>query len=201
MVLLAAAFSLRFFRFGGVQKMVLGGVAAGFLLYVLSKVTEDLSKAELLHAGDRGMAARRDRRPDGVCRAAVPGGRVMAGAATTRRVLVAYGASQQSAADPVERGDDRCRRLAATLRRRRPQRSCFPTRPLAKQPKPSTPQPAGRKAQMLVQATEMQLRLHQQARLGGRQRPDLLRRLDASKPTRSSTTRRPSGCAPKATSG
>ena len=29
MVLLAAAFSLRLFRFGGVQKMVLGGVAAG----------------------------------------------------------------------------------------------------------------------------------------------------------------------------
>jgi lipopolysaccharide export system permease protein len=49
MVLLAAAFSLRFFRFGGVQKMVLGGVASGFLLYVLSKVTEDLSKAELMH--------------------------------------------------------------------------------------------------------------------------------------------------------
>jgi lipopolysaccharide export system permease protein len=49
MVLLAAAVSLRFFRFGGVQKMVLSGVAAGFLIYVLSKVTEDLSKAELLH--------------------------------------------------------------------------------------------------------------------------------------------------------
>jgi lipopolysaccharide export system permease protein len=49
MVLLAAAFSLRFFRFGGVQKMVLGGVGSGFLLYVLSKVTEDLSKAELMH--------------------------------------------------------------------------------------------------------------------------------------------------------
>lgn len=49
MVFLAAAVSLRFFRFGGVQKMVLSGVAAGFLLYVLSKVTEDLSKAELLH--------------------------------------------------------------------------------------------------------------------------------------------------------
>ena len=48
MVLLAAAVSLRFFRFGGVQKMVLGGVAAGFLLYVLSKVTDDLSKAELI---------------------------------------------------------------------------------------------------------------------------------------------------------
>jgi lipopolysaccharide export system permease protein len=49
MVMLAAAVSLGFFRFGGVQKMVLSGVGAGFLLYVLSKVTEDLSKAELMH--------------------------------------------------------------------------------------------------------------------------------------------------------
>jgi len=49
MVFLAAAVSLRFFRFGGVQKMVLSGVAAGFLLYVLSKVTDDMSKAELMH--------------------------------------------------------------------------------------------------------------------------------------------------------
>jgi lipopolysaccharide export system permease protein len=50
MVLLASAVSLRFFRFGGVQKMVLGGVGAGFLVYVLSKVTEDLSKVGLLNA-------------------------------------------------------------------------------------------------------------------------------------------------------
>ncbi|WP_398483646.1 LPS export ABC transporter permease LptG [Tardiphaga sp.] len=49
MVMLAASVSLRFFRMGGVQKMVLYGVGAGFLLYVLSKVTEDLSKAELMH--------------------------------------------------------------------------------------------------------------------------------------------------------
>jgi lipopolysaccharide export system permease protein len=49
MVMLACCVSLRFFRFGGITKMVLGGIAAGFLLYVLSKVTEDLSKAELLH--------------------------------------------------------------------------------------------------------------------------------------------------------
>jgi lipopolysaccharide export system permease protein len=48
MVLLAAAFSLRFFRFGGVQKMVLGGITSGFLLFVMSKVTDDLSKAELI---------------------------------------------------------------------------------------------------------------------------------------------------------
>jgi lipopolysaccharide export system permease protein len=49
MVFLAASVSLRFFRFGGVQKMVLSGVAAGFLLYVLSKVTDDMSKAGLMH--------------------------------------------------------------------------------------------------------------------------------------------------------
>ena len=48
MVLLAGAVSLRFFRFGGVPKMVLAGVAAGFLLYVLSKFFEDFSKAGLL---------------------------------------------------------------------------------------------------------------------------------------------------------
>ncbi|CCE07686.1 putative permease [Bradyrhizobium sp. STM 3843] len=48
MVMLAASVSLRFFRMGGVQKMVLSGVGAGFLLYVLSKVTEDLSKAGLM---------------------------------------------------------------------------------------------------------------------------------------------------------
>jgi lipopolysaccharide export system permease protein len=48
MVLVAASASLRFFRFGGVQKMILGGVAAGFLLYVLSKITEDLGKAHLM---------------------------------------------------------------------------------------------------------------------------------------------------------
>ena len=48
MVLLAAAFSLRFFRMGGVKKMVLGGVASGFLLYIMSKLMDDLCKAELL---------------------------------------------------------------------------------------------------------------------------------------------------------
>jgi lipopolysaccharide export system permease protein len=48
MVFLAAAVSLRFFRFGGIQKLVLSGIAAGFLLYVLAKVIEDLSTAGLL---------------------------------------------------------------------------------------------------------------------------------------------------------
>ena len=48
MVLLAAAFSLRFFRMGGVQRMVLGGLTSGFALYLISKLTDDLSKAELI---------------------------------------------------------------------------------------------------------------------------------------------------------
>jgi lipopolysaccharide export system permease protein len=48
MVLLAAAVSLRFFRLGGVRGMVLTGVVAGFLLYVVSKVFDDMSTAELL---------------------------------------------------------------------------------------------------------------------------------------------------------
>ena len=48
MVLLAASVSLRFFRMGGVQKVVLGGIAAGFVLYVLAKITGDLSKAGLM---------------------------------------------------------------------------------------------------------------------------------------------------------
>jgi lipopolysaccharide export system permease protein len=48
MVLLAAAVSLRLFRFGGVQKVVLGGIAAGFVLYVMAKITGDLSKAGMM---------------------------------------------------------------------------------------------------------------------------------------------------------
>jgi lipopolysaccharide export system permease protein len=50
MVLIAAAFSLRFFRFGGIAKMVGGGVAAGFVLYVATKLVGDLGGAGLLNA-------------------------------------------------------------------------------------------------------------------------------------------------------
>jgi len=48
MVMLAAAVSLRVFRFGGVQKMVMAGILSGFLLYIFSKVIDDLSKAEMM---------------------------------------------------------------------------------------------------------------------------------------------------------
>jgi lipopolysaccharide export system permease protein len=42
MILVAATVSLRFFRFGGVARMVLGGVVAGFVLYVATELAEDL---------------------------------------------------------------------------------------------------------------------------------------------------------------
>jgi lipopolysaccharide export system permease protein len=48
MVLVAASVSLRFFRFGGVAKMVMGGVAAGFVLYVATKLMEDLGASGLV---------------------------------------------------------------------------------------------------------------------------------------------------------
>ena len=48
MVILAASVSLRSLRFGGVQRMVLGGIVLSFLLYVMSKVTGDLSKAGVM---------------------------------------------------------------------------------------------------------------------------------------------------------
>src|SRR3984885_798907 len=41
-VLVASFFSLRLFRMGGVQRMVSGGVGAGFVLYVATKVVGDL---------------------------------------------------------------------------------------------------------------------------------------------------------------
>ena len=50
MVLIAATFSLRFFRFGGVAKMVSGGVAAGFVLYVATTLIGDLGGAGFLSA-------------------------------------------------------------------------------------------------------------------------------------------------------
>jgi lipopolysaccharide export system permease protein len=42
MVLIASCFSLRLFRMGGIQTMIFGGVGAGFVLYVATKVVGDL---------------------------------------------------------------------------------------------------------------------------------------------------------------
>jgi lipopolysaccharide export system permease protein len=48
MTLIAAAFSLRFFRFGGIAKFIGGGVAAGFVLYVATKFVGDLGGSGVL---------------------------------------------------------------------------------------------------------------------------------------------------------
>ncbi len=48
MTLIAAAFSLRFFRFGGIGKFVGGGVGAGFVLYIATKFVGDLGASGLL---------------------------------------------------------------------------------------------------------------------------------------------------------
>jgi lipopolysaccharide export system permease protein len=48
MVLVSASSSLRFFRFGGVAKTLSGGVVAGFVLYIMSKVLSDLGGAGLV---------------------------------------------------------------------------------------------------------------------------------------------------------
>ena len=50
MVLVAASFSLKFFRMGGVSRMVSGGIASGFVLYVVTKMVGDLGSAGLLNA-------------------------------------------------------------------------------------------------------------------------------------------------------
>jgi lipopolysaccharide export system permease protein len=56
MVLVAACFSLRFFRMGGIEYMVSGGVAAGFVLYVATKVVNDLGGAGFLSATTAGWS-------------------------------------------------------------------------------------------------------------------------------------------------
>lgn len=45
MVLIAATVSMRMFRLGSVQRFVVGGIVAGFVLYVVSKLAIDLGRA------------------------------------------------------------------------------------------------------------------------------------------------------------
>lgn len=49
MVVIAAVVSLRLFRFGGVGKMIVGGVFAGFLLYVVARLAEELGESGIVH--------------------------------------------------------------------------------------------------------------------------------------------------------
>lgn len=50
MVLIAATVSLRFARFGGTGRLVLGGLGSGFVLYVVTKITNDVGSAGLVNA-------------------------------------------------------------------------------------------------------------------------------------------------------
>lgn len=49
MVVIAAVVSLRLFRFGGVGKMIVGGVFAGFLLYVVARLAEELGESGIVY--------------------------------------------------------------------------------------------------------------------------------------------------------
>jgi lipopolysaccharide export system permease protein len=49
MVLIAATVSLKFFRLGGIARIIGVGIGAGFVLYVIVKLAEDLGAATLVH--------------------------------------------------------------------------------------------------------------------------------------------------------
>ena len=49
MVLIAATVSLRVFRFGNIGRMIIGGVGAGFVLYVAGEVARGLGGAGVVH--------------------------------------------------------------------------------------------------------------------------------------------------------
>lgn len=49
MVLVAASVSLRFFRFGGIAKLVLSGIFAGFVLYVATQLVQEFGSSGLLN--------------------------------------------------------------------------------------------------------------------------------------------------------
>ena len=78
MVLVAACFSLRLFRMGGVQQMVYGGVAAGFVLYVVDQDRRRLGRRRGRQPRRRRMVAGYRRVFIWSLRASAPGGRLMA---------------------------------------------------------------------------------------------------------------------------
>ncbi|MDD7908903.1 MULTISPECIES: LPS export ABC transporter permease LptG [Pseudovibrio] len=48
MILIAAAVSLRVSRFGGIGRLIVGGIVAGFVLYVVSELSRDLGGAGIV---------------------------------------------------------------------------------------------------------------------------------------------------------
>ena len=187
MVLLAAAVSLRFFRMGGVQKMVLGGVGRGLSALRLVEGHRRHEQGRLAAPRCGGMAAGVRWRTDRFHCAAVPGGRVMTGLRSTRPPM------RRRLVRPWRGAGLRRRRPRAAGRRRhvcgRAGVGAEPEFPAAAGAEKIADRHRAAKSpgekQMLVQATRDQLRLRQSSRHRGRQRADLLRRLHAARPTRS----------------
>ena len=175
MVLLAASVSLRFFRFGGVQKMVMGGISAGFLLFVLSKFTEDMSKSELHVADHGGVDTGTGWRSHRICRAVAPGGRIVASSVPSQCVRL----TRSRPGEPrVPRSAARLRRVffvcaGATVGPGRRQPAAFPATAAGAEGAAA----AIRRADARAGGGD-QIRLHEQHRIRGRQRPDLLQRHD-----------------------
>ncbi len=78
MVLIAACFSLKLSRMGGVGLMVLGGVGAGFVLYVSSKLVSDLGASGHAERARRRLVASDHSEPVGRLDSFESRGRLMA---------------------------------------------------------------------------------------------------------------------------
>ncbi len=199
MVLLAASVSLRSFRFGGVQRMVLGGVAGG--LPALRDVESDrgLEQGWADVAGDCRRSAAACRRANGFNDAAVPGGRVMAvdhrSSISTGLRLVACGrkggcrwraGARRHRPSSIATAPSASRSAAASSHSRnvrsrpRPATGCSARRRIRKircscaRPRSTTTTPTSASRRSATCRSTIQARRW--------------------KPTRSSTTRRPSGC-------
>ena len=187
--------------------MVLSGVGAGFLLYVLSKVTEDLSKAELHASESLGVAARVGGRPHPLG-LAVPGGRVVAIVAARHRMLPHPAAPQCAATrgrlTAAGRGFPRWF-SAWQLPARSDLSDGAPRRAQSFTYNPPAPRRgSAARRQRRTNVPSRRPRSTTTTTTRGC-RPSATCRCSitgqASRPTRSSTTRRPSGCTPrKATS-
>ena len=141
MVFVAASVSLRFFRFGGVARMVLGGVTAGFVLYVATQLMEDLGALGPRRPGGGGVVPGRRRQFARYPRFVVPRGRVI--------MVLGMGHARERAWERVGSAHWRSRRRMLCRRRRRCGRGPGPERCLTPARRPQG------KDRLLVEAKEI----------------------------------------------
>ena len=77
MVVVAALVSLRVFRFGNIGALILSGVLAGFVLYVVNEISRDVGGAGLVAPPDRGLGTGGGRIAHGADGLVVSGGWLM----------------------------------------------------------------------------------------------------------------------------